>query len=50
MSEKEKQTNSGIAEAINILQEVRGPEFVAGLIAGINIGTAQIPETETQPG
>lgn len=50
MSEKEKQTNTGIAEAINILREVRGPEFVEGLIAGINISTAQIAEAEKQPG
>ena len=50
MSEKEKQTSSGIAEAMNILRETRGAEFVEGLIAGINIGTVQAEEAEKQPG
>ena len=48
MSEKEKQISNGIAEAMNILIETRGPEYVEGLVAGINIGTAQVPKTEEQ--
>ena len=48
MSEKDKQFNEGIAEAMNILRETRGEEYVEGLIAGINIGTAQSPKTEEQ--
>lgn len=50
MSEKEKQVTSGIMEAVNILLETRGPEYVEGLVAGINIGTAKIAEAEKQPG
>lgn len=46
MSEKEKQVSNGIAEAMNVLLETRGPEYVEGLVAGINIGTAQTPKTE----
>lgn len=48
MSEKEKQISNGIAEAMNVLLETRGPAFVEGLVAGINIGTAQEPKTEQQ--
>ena len=48
MSEKEKMVSSGIAEAMNILLETRGPEYVEGLVAGINIGTVQVPKTEEQ--
>ena len=48
MSEKEKQANAGIAEAMNILRETRGAEFVEGLIAGINIGTVKMPEAESR--
>lgn len=48
MSEKEKQISNGIAEAMNILIETRGPAYVEGLVAGINIGTAQAPKTEEQ--
>lgn len=50
MSEKEKQVTSGIVEAVNILLETRGPEYVEGLVAGINIGTAKAAGTEEQPG
>ena len=50
MSEKEKQVTSGIMEAVNILLEARGPEYVEGLVAGINIGTAKVAEAEKQPG
>lgn len=50
MSEKEKLTSASIAEAMNILRETRGPEYVEGLIAGISIGTVRIPEPEKQPG
>ena len=50
MSEREKQTSNSIAEAMNILLETRGPEFVEGLVAGINIGTAQTIRAEEQPG
>lgn len=50
MSEKEKQTVSSIVEAINVLRETRGKEYVVGLIDGINIGTAKTAEAEKQPG
>lgn len=50
MSEKEKQATSGIMEAVNILLETRGPEYVEGLVAGINIGTAKTAEAVKQPG
>lgn len=50
MSEKEKQTNSSVLQAIDILRETRGQEFVDGLFAGINIGTAKTAEAEKQPG
>ena len=50
MSEKEKQVTSGIMEAVHILLETRGPEYVEGLVAGINIGTAKVVEVEKQPG
>ena len=48
MSEKEKLASNGIVEAMNILLETRGPEYVEGLVAGINIGTVQVPKTEEQ--
>lgn len=48
MSEKEKMVSNGIAEAMNILLETRGPEYVEGLVAGIHIGTAQAPNPEEQ--
>ena len=50
MSEREKQATNGITEAVKVLLETRGPEYVEGLIAGINIGTAQTAEAEKQPG
>ena len=50
MSEREKQTSNSIAEAMNILLETRGQEFVEGLVAGINIGTVQTARAEEQPG
>lgn len=49
MSEREKQVSNGIAEAMNILLETRGPEYVEGLVAGINIGTTRTAEAEEQP-
>lgn len=50
MPEREKQISSGIVEAMNILAETRGLEFVEGLIAGISIGTAQSARAAEQPG
>lgn len=49
MSEMEKQQTTHILDTLNKLTEAKGAEFTEGLIAGINIGTAKVAETEKAP-
>lgn len=50
MSEIEKQQTTHILDTLNKLTKAKGAEFTEGLIAGINIGTAKVAETEKAPG
>lgn len=48
MSEKEKQQSVKILEALDNLEAAKGPEYVKGLVDGINLGTIQLKDS--QPG
>jgi len=40
MSEKEKSTTDSALTALNKLAQTKGPDYVSGLVDGINLGTA----------